>query len=236
MILICPACSTRFAVDASAFGPEGRRVRCGSCRHVWHQPPPQVDQTEEEDSPPPLTAAAPPAMPRPGTEREPALYSTGRGTARPAQPPRRPARRGAAVAWAALAAVVLLVVGGAWFARDAIVAAWPQASALYDLIGFAGDPPGTGLELRSVTSKREMQGETTVLLIEGEVANVSEVVRQVPRIRGALVDEGGQEIRNWLFTLPEPKLLPGEAARFKTELRDPPNGARRLTMTFTHES
>lgn len=34
MILNCPRCNTRFAVDEKAIG-EGRDVKCGACAHVW---------------------------------------------------------------------------------------------------------------------------------------------------------------------------------------------------------
>ena len=40
MILTCPACSTRYTLDPQSLGPDGRKVRCTQCGHVWHQDPP----------------------------------------------------------------------------------------------------------------------------------------------------------------------------------------------------
>ena len=39
MIVSCPACQTRFNVDASALSDLGRKVRCSNCGKIWHQMP-----------------------------------------------------------------------------------------------------------------------------------------------------------------------------------------------------
>ncbi|MBH0111862.1 zinc-ribbon domain-containing protein [Novosphingobium sp. YJ-S2-02] len=70
MIIACPACSTRYAVPASAIGVDGRRVRCAKCSHNWHQdgPSPEILAAEAEAVPPPAAAApAPPPQQRQST-------------------------------------------------------------------------------------------------------------------------------------------------------------------------
>lgn len=37
MILTCPACGTSYVVKDGAIPPAGRKVRCASCKHSWHQ-------------------------------------------------------------------------------------------------------------------------------------------------------------------------------------------------------
>lgn len=39
MILCCPACQTQFKVDPALLGPDGRKVRCAKCSHVWRVGP-----------------------------------------------------------------------------------------------------------------------------------------------------------------------------------------------------
>jgi len=39
MILSCPACRTRFRIDAALLGRDGRKVRCAKCTHVWRVGP-----------------------------------------------------------------------------------------------------------------------------------------------------------------------------------------------------
>ncbi len=55
MIVSCPACETRFAVDDSLIGPTGRKVKCAKCDHRWRQMP--VETAEE------ISAAGPQGMP-----------------------------------------------------------------------------------------------------------------------------------------------------------------------------
>src|SRR6185436_14700862 len=48
MVVTCPNCGSRYAVDPLAIGPAGRTVQCARCDHRWFQkvegptPPPDV--------------------------------------------------------------------------------------------------------------------------------------------------------------------------------------------------
>ena len=46
MILTCPACGTQYVVKDGAIPEGGRKVRCASCRHSWHQDPPPLELEE----------------------------------------------------------------------------------------------------------------------------------------------------------------------------------------------
>jgi predicted Zn finger-like uncharacterized protein len=63
MILTCPSCDSQFVVDAAQIPPEGREVRCASCKHQWHasaqgqaaeltapepEPEPEAESAEQE--------------------------------------------------------------------------------------------------------------------------------------------------------------------------------------------
>lgn len=37
MLVTCPECGARYEMDGSLVPPEGRRVQCTACDHVWHQ-------------------------------------------------------------------------------------------------------------------------------------------------------------------------------------------------------
>ena len=64
MILTCPACGTQYVVKDGAIPPQGRQVRCASCKHSWHQDPEPADTPSEEET------VAEAAMIDPGTGPE----------------------------------------------------------------------------------------------------------------------------------------------------------------------
>ena len=52
MILTCPACGTQYAVKDGAIPEGGRKVRCASCGHSWHQEPDSEAPEALEQEPP----------------------------------------------------------------------------------------------------------------------------------------------------------------------------------------
>src|SRR5215210_8862927 len=50
MILTCPNCGTQYVVKDGAIPPEGRQVRCASCKHSWHQDPEYSDAVAQVTS------------------------------------------------------------------------------------------------------------------------------------------------------------------------------------------
>ena len=50
MILTCPSCGTQYVVKDGAIPPDGRQVRCASCKHSWHQEPEPSESAQSEVS------------------------------------------------------------------------------------------------------------------------------------------------------------------------------------------
>lgn len=55
MIISCPSCEKQFSVDESRLAPDGTKVRCSKCSHVWRATPgglsaPEAAVTEQSPS------------------------------------------------------------------------------------------------------------------------------------------------------------------------------------------
>ena len=77
MILTCPSCGTQYVVKDGAIPPQGRQVRCASCKHSWHQDPdfaPSDEQEREAEADEETIAAATLIEPRSGPEAEQRAY------------------------------------------------------------------------------------------------------------------------------------------------------------------
>lgn len=238
MLLVCPACATEYTVADSVIGPAGRRVRCHRCGHRWQQ----AGEATASPPAPPIPTQAPMAAPAGAGQliearaiaTEPAATPR-RGSRLVAPPPRRPAV-GLWIAWAVLLAIVMGTAAGLILLRETVIAVFPPAERLYAFFeSAAAEEPGFGVDIRNVQSKLENDGSQPILKVTGEVANTSGKVRGVPRLRVALADEKGREIRHWYVAAPKLTLAPAEAASFATALGNPPEAARSLKVTFLVE-
>lgn len=211
MIITCPTCATRYTLTGSAVGPQGRKVRCVKCGHTWWQSP---EPDEPEFSLNDVTEIRQTSAPT--VER---------------RPPDRGARRRALVGWGLFAVMLAALAGGGVAARERIVRLWPPAALLYETVGLPVEPPGTGLQLQNLRSEQKTEAGAPVLLIDGQIANVSDVLRPVPPVRVTALDKDRQPLRSWTVEASPAQLLPGEVAVFRDAQRDP-GAVQEVTVTF----
>ena len=223
MITTCPSCRTRFQVDERQLGSAGRDVRCANCGHTWHQSPELLGEGPAPPEPreprvEPVIGAPPIASPR----IDPAV--------RPAPPPELPRQRGGwgGAGWLVLLLILAVVAFLALEARQRVVALWPSAAHLYAAVGWPVEASGTGLEISKIVPSRTPNG----LVIEGQVANVSQSPHRVPRLKVALRDAAAKEVTSKIIAPPKPQLLPGEVEHFKTPFTNPPDQATGVVVTF----
>ncbi|MDP6353407.1 MAG: DUF3426 domain-containing protein, partial [Alphaproteobacteria bacterium] len=136
------------------------------------------------------------------------------------------------IGWAALAAVIVVVAAATALLRDPIVAAWPNARLLYTTVGLPLVPPEPELEIRSLAPVRTTEAGESVLVIEGEILNMSSTAKPVPPIRVVLRDEDQQDLAAWTFEAYDVNMVPREIVAFKTSYPDPPDAAVGAFLSF----
>lgn len=228
MILTCPECATRYQTDAALFMPEGRRVRCAKCGHIWFQAAPEteVDFAQEEpepapeEEPLPQRAAFAPAMPQPAGQ--PAAHAPPR--------PRRLEQASLVVGWLGLVAILSGIGWSAVHYRQEIASLWPQSSTLYAAVGMHVNT--RGIDFADKSAHLETENGQDVLVITGNLVNITAHELTVPPIRVSLTDADRHEIYHWNFSPGVATLKPGESAPFHTRLSSPPATMKSIELRF----
>ncbi len=232
MILTCPACATRYQADEAKFPPEGRKVRCAKCGHVWHQPgpvaapepdvaaitaEPEPDATGRSPSPSPLSSA-------PARARAQAAPCAGRAS---------PSRWGAhAGRGGGLGRADRGGAGDRLF-RGALP---PGDRGDLAAIGRGLFQPGHegeahGIDFAHVDYHRESEDGQVVLAVTGDIVNNGDRELPVPQsVRVTLSDASNHELYHWNFTPDVQTLKPGQSVAlphpaFQPARRRPPSGS-----------
>lgn len=215
MIVSCPTCSTRYTLSDASLGADGRKVRCAKCGHIWWQRPetPVGFGGDLGDAPTEIRPSRP-------------FKKAGTGKPRFSRPD-----RSTLIGFGVLGLVLVAVGAGGFFARDALVRAWPPLALLYDTAGLAVEPPGTGLRLQNVRSEQKTEGGATVLIVEGQVVNGSDIPRPLPPLRATTLGGDHKPLQSWSFAASAEQLQPGEVATFRHSQPDP-GAVAEVTITL----
>jgi predicted Zn finger-like uncharacterized protein len=225
MILTCPACATRYQADDAKFPPEGRRVRCAKCGHVWQQPGPQPPPESES-----MVAPEPVSKPEPALSRTRA-FAPAVTVPSDTKPLAMGARLAVAAGWVGLILAVLGIGYAAVRYREEIAMVWPQSAGVYSSLGLKLD--AHGIRFDHVSYRRENENGQTVLSVTGDIVNSGTRELPVPQnILVTLSDGADHELYHWTFTPNVQTLKPGQSTPFSTRLSSPPAGARHLEVRF----
>ncbi len=228
MILTCPSCTSRYHVDAAAFQQKARKVRCANCGHRWKAEPP-VDQPKTAD-----LELAPASSPEEQV-RAAATIAAPKTVRRPAAGVEQAKRTSNPVGWLLGAGVVVLLLVSAIIGRNGIVGKFPATAAVYQSVGLSVEQD-FGLEFKDVTLDWQREGGAFVLVVEGEIVNLSEANQVIPPVRMAILDSEGQELQHEFFELEENQLSAGNRINFSGRLVNPIDQGENFRLTFGLES
>jgi S1-C subfamily serine protease len=96
----------------------------------------------------------------------------------------------------------------------------------------ANHASAVGLELRRINYSRGIENGVPQLVIVGEVANLSQVARAVPKLRIVLRDRDGKNLQAVNFMVARPSLQPGASAAFRKIIPAPSAAASKAVVTF----
>jgi predicted Zn finger-like uncharacterized protein len=261
MLIACPHCQTQFQVAAHAIG-EGRTVRCARCRESWFAEPPPVfgqattfaGETETSTIEAEPVAAEAEAMEAPvevtdsppiavevsaeidaaqidSVGAEPVAQAVAEEAAKPRLRRRIPVHRYRLPRPVAIGLVVAVIaVVAALALRESIVRMAPGLAGAYAAIGLPVNL--RGLEFRGVKTTQEIQDGVPVLVIEGEVVNVTRHPVEVPRVRIAVLGSSQQELYAWTTLLQRSMLADNEKVAFRSRLASPPPNGKEVLVRF----
>ena len=132
--------------------------------------------------------------------------------------------------WTALAACLVLLVGGGYALRVSVVKMFPASAQLYAMAGL--DVNVRGLEFRNLSLVQDFERGVPVMSIKGEIVNISGETVVLPRVRLSLIDEAEQEIYHWTLKADTRPLPPDAKRTFSTRLASPPAAARNIQVRF----
>jgi predicted Zn finger-like uncharacterized protein len=226
MILTCPACASRYVVDDTSVGAGGRMVRCSHCKTAWRAEPGEgpLELAPARESVETLTTPAAPAD-LPGE----ALPKQFRARVQQQERVRKVAAAGAV--WGGMAVLLASLLGLAVLFRTEIARAWPKTASAYAAMGLRVNV--LGLTIDNVTSAPGIENGREVLVVAGDVRNVSDEPRPLPAaLRLELVGKDDAVLATGRVAL-KSELIPVEQARpFTFRFFDPPEGATVIRSAF----
>ena len=228
MRITCPECFAQFDVPDGAIKETGRKLRCGQCKHQWHQLP-IPDEPKE-------------IIKTPTDEPEPKISETYNEFETPPIPEKSDIKASANIKTKSLpigkiilVTLIITSIFGFIYGRSVIVAHAPASSILYDKIGLHVPVPGEFLVIKNVGVWRENSGGMEVLAVKWELFNPNETIQEVPVIKGSEVDATGRVLATESFVPEAVTLLPNETIKFEYQTPFPDEKTVSVIVTFSDE-
>jgi predicted Zn finger-like uncharacterized protein len=238
MLLLCPNCDARYLTPDDRIGPNGRRVRCARCAHVWFVELKLSAKKSEEPKPGSLgtqshDGAAEQSKP------EQASPSDNVVKIEPLPPSRVPAlrttrvRRSRAPALFLAIAIVFAFSANLVPIREHINLLWPDVFKSFESFELftkknVGDGEGISLSVENLVNEWNSTDAGLQLVIRGKIVNKSEFKQPAQMLRIRLYDSSDQKVRDMKDQIAGGAFGPFEQRPFNMIFADPGDVARAL--------
>jgi predicted Zn finger-like uncharacterized protein len=133
--------------------------------------------------------------------------------------------------------IVLLGALGAGihFGKKYVLQYYPPAQQYYEMYeDMLGLKPQLAelLEIRDLHSTRRKEDNDNILVVAGDIGNISEMTQTIPQIRVSLFDATDQEVQFVVVDTTDKKVEAGGITPFEAIIKNPVSSARRLEVTF----
>src|SRR5579863_3233175 len=131
-----------------------------------------------------------------------------------------------------LALIVANAIVIGW--RGDFVRAMPQTASFYAWLGLPVNV--RGLDFENLDTATERHDDVPILVIGGDIVNITGNAVTVPRLRFAVRNAARQEIYSWTAVPPRSMLPPGQGVEFHTRLASPPPDAHDVVVRFLNRN
>ena len=200
-------------------------MRCANCGHRWKASAP-VEEADVKD-----IELAPPSVQQ--QEERVRAAVTPKSVRRPVEVAKERSR--SPVGWLLGVGAVVLLLVSVVIGRNGIVGKFPATAAVYQSVGLQVDQD-IGLEFKDVTVDWQREGGAFVLVVEGEIVNLSDANQTIPPVRMAILDSEGQELQHEYFDLDENEIQAGRQVNFSGRMVDPIDQGENFRLTFDQGS
>jgi predicted Zn finger-like uncharacterized protein len=133
----------------------------------------------------------------------------------------------------AIAATFAILTAGVVL-RESVVRHVPQTASLYAAVGLPVNL--RGIIIRNVASRVVTDNDESVLVVDGDLVNITDRRVDVPRLHFTLLGKDGQQLYVWSAQADRGVLQPGEKLNFRRRLAAPPEDAKDVKVRFLNRS
>ncbi len=131
--------------------------------------------------------------------------------------------------------VVILLLVSLVIGRNEIVDKVPSAAPFYQSVGLSVEQD-LGLEFNDVTLDWQAEGDVFVLVVQGQIVNLSEASKPIPPLRMAILNSDGEEVQFESIEVNEDTLSAGNRVNFSGRMVNPIDQGENFRLTFEQQS